>query len=77
MFDLSHSDRCKMESQSHISGVLFLEEAFRFMRSHLLIANLTACVISVLFMKILPVHSRLFLIFSSIRIRISGFMVHT
>jgi hypothetical protein len=46
-----------------------LLKMFSFMRSHLLTVDLSACAIGILFSKLSPVpmHSRLFRTFSSIR----------
>ena len=54
---------------------LALQKLFSFMRSHLLIVNLSACAISVLLRKLIPVpvHLRLFLTFSSTSFSVSGF----
>jgi hypothetical protein len=54
-----------------------LQKFFDFMRSHLSIVNARAWAIGVLFNKLSPVpmHSRLFSTFSSIRFNVSGFML--
>jgi hypothetical protein len=58
------------------NSVLCLTEAFQFMRSHLLIVNLSACTNSVLFRNTsVPMSSKLFLTFFSIRFSVSGFML--
>ncbi|KAL6071867.1 hypothetical protein STEG23_008824 [Scotinomys teguina] len=56
-----------------------LQKLFSFMRSHLLIVDLSVCAIDVMFWKLslVPVHSKLFLTFSSIKFSMSGFMLRS
>lgn len=56
-----------------------LQKLFSFMRLYLLIVNISACIIDVLFRKLslMPMHSKLFLTFSSIRFSVSGFMLRS
>ena len=53
-----------------------LHKLFSFMRSRLLIANLSACTISILFRN-MPMHSKLLSTFSSIRFSVSGFLLRS
>jgi hypothetical protein len=56
-----------------------LQKLSSFMRSHLSIVDLRACAIGVLFRKFptVPMSSRLFLTFSSIRFSVSGFILRS
>ena len=56
-----------------------LQKLLSFMRSHLLICDLSTCTIGVLFKKLssVPICSRLFPTFSSIRFSISGFILRS
>jgi hypothetical protein len=56
-----------------------MKKFLSYMRSHLLISDLSACANSVLFRNTfsVPVSSRLFHVFSSIRFSVSGFMLRS
>ena len=60
-------------------GSFALQKLFNFMRSYLLIVDLSVCVNSVLFRKSFPVplSSRLFPTFSSVRFKISVFRLRS